>query len=226
MSSLSLVVFSDGVGREFPIPSGEVSIGRAKTSTLCISDPTVSSHHAVLKRGYFEDVGSANGTLYNGKPLNKGKKVLLRAGDKLELGEVAVKVEYSRGGKQPVTARGKSTGQQTFDSLFPHSLVDGRSTVSASSLKGSVVGLYFSAHWCGPCRSFTPKLVEVYKACQKASKKFQVVFCSSDHNENEFNSYYKVPPPTSLLFVGAFSFVRLRRGTRCLGCCAVCGVVR
>ena len=23
-----------------------------------------------------------------------------------------------------------------------------------------IYGLYFSAHWCGPCRKFTPKLVE------------------------------------------------------------------
>ena len=28
------------------------------------------------------------------------------------------------------------------------------------SVKGNdLVGFYFSAHWCGPCRAFTPKLV-------------------------------------------------------------------
>ena len=25
------------------------------------------------------------------------------------------------------------------------------------------VGIYFSAHWCPPCRGFTPKLVESYE---------------------------------------------------------------
>ena len=37
-------------------------------------------------------------------------------------------------------------------------LLKGQSSVSiADSLNGKdVVGLYFSAHWCPPCRAFTP----------------------------------------------------------------------
>ena len=33
--------------------------------------------------------------------------------------------------------------------------------VSAASLAGKVVGFYCSASWCGPCRSFTPRLAQV-----------------------------------------------------------------
>ncbi|CAF1091126.1 unnamed protein product [Rotaria sp. Silwood1] len=34
------------------------------------------------------------------------------------------------------------------------------------------VGFYFSAHWCEPCRIFTPKLIEVYKEAQANSLPF------------------------------------------------------
>ena len=53
-----------------------------------------------------------------------------------------------------------------------------------------VVGLYFSAHWCPPCRGFTPKLVECYEALKAAGKKFEVVFISSDSDKDSFEEYF------------------------------------
>jgi thiol-disulfide isomerase/thioredoxin len=53
------------------------------------------------------------------------------------------------------------------------------------------IGIYFSAHWCPPCRGFTPKLVEAYKTLKDAGKKFEIVFASSDSTQDEFESYYK-----------------------------------
>ncbi len=58
---------------------------------------------------------------------------------------------------------------------------------------------YFSAHWCPPCRAFTPKLVEFYNDhAEQAGKKFQIVFVSSDNDEDSFDEYMtgdKMPWP-------------------------------
>jgi nucleoredoxin len=54
----------------------------------------------------------------------------------------------------------------------------------------AVVGLYFSAHWCPPCRGFTPDLSKRYTALKEAGKDFELVFVSSDKTEEEFNEYH------------------------------------
>lgn len=49
--------------------------------------------------------------------------------------------------------------------------------------------VYFSAHWCPPCRGFTPQLKQFHEANAKA-KNFEVVFVSLDHTEQEMESYF------------------------------------
>ncbi|CAF0809213.1 unnamed protein product [Rotaria sordida] len=56
------------------------------------------------------------------------------------------------------------------------------------------VGFYFSAHWCPPCRGFTPKLAEIYKEAQATSHGCRIVFVSCDRDEESFNSYRKEMP--------------------------------
>ncbi|CAD2213682.1 tryparedoxin-like protein [Angomonas deanei] len=52
------------------------------------------------------------------------------------------------------------------------------------------VMLYFSAHWCPPCRMFTPQLKSFYETHHK-TKSLEVVFVSMDNTENEMNDYFK-----------------------------------
>lgn len=53
------------------------------------------------------------------------------------------------------------------------------------------VALYFSAHWCGPCRQFTPKLVQWYEANRGKAAQFEVVFVSSDTSAQMQAQYIK-----------------------------------
>ena len=51
-----------------------------------------------------------------------------------------------------------------------------------------VVAVYFSAHWCPPCRQFAPALAQVYADMKAAGKKFEIVFVSSDQDESGFDA--------------------------------------
>lgn len=53
------------------------------------------------------------------------------------------------------------------------------------------VALYFSAHWCPPCRMFTPKLVEWYKGFKPKHPNFELVFVSADQDEDAMKEYMK-----------------------------------
>uniref|UniRef100_A0AC34QVJ2 Thioredoxin domain-containing protein n=1 Tax=Panagrolaimus sp. JU765 TaxID=591449 RepID=A0AC34QVJ2_9BILA len=66
----------------------------------------------------------------------------------------------------------------------------GGGDVSANDLKGKVVGLYFSAHWCGPCREFTPILKDFYDELSSTNN-FEVIFLTSDNTVEDMESYMK-----------------------------------
>jgi thiol-disulfide isomerase/thioredoxin len=62
-------------------------------------------------------------------------------------------------------------------------------------------GLYFSAHWCPPCRGFTPVLKKLYETkSDEDGKKLQIVFISSDRDENSFNEYFGEMPWIALKY--------------------------
>merc|ERR1712216_118691 len=70
----------------------------------------------------------------------------------------------------------------------------GEMVSSADAVEGKgAVAIYFSAHWCPPCRGFTPKLAEWYLSSLKA-KGLEVIFVSSDRDEAAFKDYFKDMP--------------------------------
>ncbi len=71
-----------------------VSIGRSKTNQVIISDPKVSKFHATIyfDNGvcYIQDNDSTNGTYVNGNQILSGRKVKLKNGDKIKMGQTTL----------------------------------------------------------------------------------------------------------------------------------------
>ena len=74
-----------------------------------------------------------------------------------------------------------------------------------------LIGVYFSAHWCPPCRQFTPMLAELYDAIREDEHDLvsglgadehalEVVFVSSDRDLKSFEEYYGSQPWMSIPF--------------------------
>jgi len=90
---------------------------------------------------------------------------------------------------------------KTFEEIFADAKLVGSGGIEkkGSDLKGTVFGLYFSAHWCPPCRGFTPQLAEWYNTSLK-QKGFEIVFVSSDKDDGAFKEYFAEQPWLALDF--------------------------
>lgn len=54
-----------------------------------------------------------------------------------------------------------------------------------------IIGLYFSASWCPPCRNFTPILSTFYEDMIDYYDDIEIIYVSSDKTQNEFNEYWE-----------------------------------
>ena len=71
---------------------------------------------------------------------------------------------------------------------------DGRPAEPVDALQGlagKVVGLYFTASWCGPCKRFSPHLVDFYEAykLEEAGDNFEVLMVGWDEVEEDRANY-------------------------------------
>lgn len=96
---------------------------------------------------------------------------------------------------QKAAVGGATAGQSSpcfLEAMTPTVLDSEGRSVPTESLRGRVIGLYFSAHWCGPCRQFTPFLTSwlaEFQQLHPKGTKFAVVFVSRDHGAAEFAQY-------------------------------------
>ena len=54
-----------------------------------------------------------------------------------------------------------------------------------------IYGLYFSAHWCPPCRKFTPQLVAYYTQIAHDHPEFEIIFVSADKSAEDMATYMR-----------------------------------
>lgn len=101
----------------------------------------------------------------------------------------------------PAATAEAPTKQQQVGALAPKmgellgkTLLKGQGRMESASLGGHIIGIYFSAHWCGPCRQFTPRLAQFYEEVRSAGKRFEVVFVSSDRSPAQFREYFQTHP--------------------------------
>src|SRR5438477_12201272 len=70
-----IVKYPDRAAEHFQISRLRMTIGRSARNDLCIPDPFASRVHAEVRSEgaeyFLQDLGSANGTLYNGTVLEK-----------------------------------------------------------------------------------------------------------------------------------------------------------
>ena len=57
--------------------------------------------------------------------------------------------------------------------------------------KKKLIALYFSAHWCAPCRKFTPQLVDYYNRVAPQHPEFEIILVSQDRSAFGFETYLK-----------------------------------
>jgi len=94
-----LLIHEQAGVREFEVVDEELRIGRELDNMLRLNDPSVSRHHAVLRRtpeGYvIQDKNSSNGLYVNDE---KVEEKALKDGDKITLGQLQLTFQNPAGG--------------------------------------------------------------------------------------------------------------------------------
>src|SRR6266404_6695197 len=87
-----IVKYPDRPPDHFPLGRLRITIGRSARNDLCVPDPFASRVHAEVRREgeeyFLQDLGSANGTLYNGGTVEG--TVPLSPGGRIQIGETEI----------------------------------------------------------------------------------------------------------------------------------------
>ncbi|KAL2896699.1 putative nucleoredoxin 3 [Bienertia sinuspersici] len=93
-----------------------------------------------------------------------------------------------------VESDGKNEFKKILASEGVEFLTSAHGKVPCSTIEGKILCLLFSANWCSPCKAFTPLLVQLYNSLRKDGEKLEIVFVSSDEDENEYKEHLDTMP--------------------------------
>jgi serine phosphatase RsbU (regulator of sigma subunit) len=87
-----IIRYPDRTAEHFALNRLRITIGRSARNDLCIPDPFASRVHAEVRHEgdeyYLQDLGSANGTLYNGAIVDS--TITLTRGGRIQIGETEI----------------------------------------------------------------------------------------------------------------------------------------
>ena len=188
--------------------------GKSGWSTVapCLSGTEVRKKNLTSKHGY----------MFRVRPVLRGESGGSESNLDMSVSEGGNVIPFSNasdvvGARKESSARSGSSSSSNSDILklfkkLPNDELlakGGRSRVSLSSAFAGVdlVFLYASAHWCPPCRKYTPQLIKFYndakkfyKSDPKRTKSIEIVFVSADHDMNGFKTYYATMPWLAIPF--------------------------
>lgn len=154
-------------GKSVTVPTEGLRIGRSSRNDLSIDDPAISRFQCRLffKPGeglWCSDLGSANGTLVNGREIQEQR---LQPGDAIVVGDSVLRVMNDREGSAPAAAE---TGPDAPPPASTAPVVDlglhrERSTSPAPPLRRRLLWLAV-AMFCVVILAWTPKLAKLVSA--------------------------------------------------------------
>ena len=99
---------------------------------------------------------------------------------------------HSRASSLAITAAPSDGMVRFLDGKLTHMENGTLRPMSSGDLRNvKYFGFYFSALWCGPCRQFTPKLVNYYRQQKAQHPEFEIIFVSNDHSAAGMEEYMK-----------------------------------
>ncbi|KAL8161604.1 hypothetical protein V2J09_013093 [Rumex salicifolius] len=66
--------------------------------------------------------------------------------------------------------------------------------IAVSDLVGMSILIYFSPSWCIPCCAFIPMLIEVYHEIKEEDEALEVIFITSDKDQECFDGFFATMP--------------------------------